>query len=33
MVVTGPGGSETLDAVPTLAEARLAVERVEVPPG
>ena len=33
MLVTGPGGSETLDEVPTLDEARLAIERVEVPPG
>lgn len=32
MIVTGPGGSETLDDVPSLDEARLAIERVEVPP-
>jgi Thioredoxin len=31
LVVTGPGGSETLDEEPTLDEARLAIERVEVP--
>jgi Thioredoxin len=30
LVVTGPGGSETLDEEPTLDEARLAIERVEV---
>ena len=33
MIVSGPGGTETLDEVPTLDEARLAIERVEVPPG
>jgi protein-disulfide isomerase len=33
MIVTGPGGEETLDEVPTLDEARLAIERVEVPQG
>lgn len=33
MIVSGPGGAETLDEVPTLDEARLAIERVEVPPG
>jgi protein-disulfide isomerase len=33
VIVTGPGGSETLDAEPTLDEVRLAIERVEVPPG
>jgi Thioredoxin len=32
VVVTGPGGSETLDDEPTLDEVRLAIERVEVPP-
>jgi protein-disulfide isomerase len=32
MIVTGPGGSETLDDVPSPDEARLAIERVEVPP-
>ena len=32
LVVTGPGGSETLDDEPTLDEIRLAIERVEVPP-
>jgi protein-disulfide isomerase len=32
LVVTGPGGAETLDDEPTLAEVRLAIERVEVPP-
>jgi protein-disulfide isomerase len=31
MIVTGPGGSETLDDVPSPDEARLAIERVEVP--
>lgn len=33
VIVTGPGGSETLDDEPTLDEVRLAIERVEVPPG
>ena len=33
MVVTGPGGSERLLDGPTLDEVRLAIERVEVPPG
>ena len=32
VIVTGPGGSETLDSEPTLDEVRLAIERVEVPP-
>ena len=32
MIVTGPGGSETLDDVASPDEARLAIERVEVPP-
>ena len=32
LVVTGPGGTETLDDEPTLDEVRLAIERVEVPP-
>jgi protein-disulfide isomerase len=32
LVVTGPGGTETLDDEPSLDEARLAIERVEVPP-
>ena len=32
MVVTGPGGAETVDEAPTLDEVRLAIERVEVPP-
>jgi hypothetical protein len=32
LVLTGPGGSETLDDSPTLDETRLAIERVEVPP-
>ena len=32
LVVTGPGGSETLDDEPSLDEVRLAIERVEVPP-
>jgi Thioredoxin len=32
LVVTGPGGSERLDDGPTVDEARLAIERVEVPP-
>jgi protein-disulfide isomerase len=31
LVVTGPGGTETLDDEPSLDEARLAIERVEVP--
>ena len=31
LVVTGPGGSETLDDDPTVDEVRLAIERVEVP--
>ena len=31
VVVTGPGGSETLDDEPSLDEVRLAIERVEVP--
>jgi len=31
LVVTGPGGSETLDDEPTVDEVRLAIERVEVP--
>lgn len=33
MVVTGPGGQETLTDSPALADVRLAIERVEVPPG
>jgi len=33
LVVGGPGGAETLDDEPTFDEARLAIERVEVPPG
>jgi protein-disulfide isomerase len=33
LVVSGPGGAETLDDEPSLDEARLAIERVEVPPG
>ena len=33
VVVTGPGGSETLDDSPSLDEVRRAIERVEVPPG
>jgi len=33
LVVGGPGGAETLDDEPTVDEARLAIERVEVPPG
>jgi protein-disulfide isomerase len=32
IVVTGPGGSETLEGPPTLAEAEAAIERVEVSP-
>ena len=32
MVVTGPGGAERVFADQSLAEARLAIERVEVPP-
>jgi hypothetical protein len=32
VVVTGPGGQETLTDSPALAEVRLAIERVEVPP-
>jgi protein-disulfide isomerase len=32
LVVTGTGGSETLDDEPTLDEVRIAIERVEVPP-
>jgi protein-disulfide isomerase len=32
IVVTGPGGSETLDATPSVDEVRAAIERVEVPP-
>jgi Thioredoxin len=31
LVVTGPGGSETLDDEPTVDDVRLAIERVEVP--
>jgi hypothetical protein len=31
LVVTGPGGTETLDDEPSLDQARLAIERVEVP--
>jgi hypothetical protein len=33
MIVTGPGGSERLLDGPPLNEVRLAIERVEVPPG
>jgi hypothetical protein len=32
VLVTGPGGSERLVDGPSLAEVRLAIERVEVPP-
>jgi hypothetical protein len=32
LVVTGPGGQETITDSPPLAEVRLAIERVEVPP-
>lgn len=32
VVVMGPGGSERLLDAPSLAEVRLAIERVEVPP-
>lgn len=32
MVMTGPGGTETLFGDQTLDEVRLAIERVEVPP-
>jgi protein-disulfide isomerase len=32
LVLTGPGGTETLDATPSLAEAEAALERVEVSP-
>jgi protein-disulfide isomerase len=32
MVITGPGGAETLDATPSVDEVRAAIERVEVPP-
>ena len=32
LVLTGPGGSETLDATPSLADAMAALERVEVSP-
>ena len=32
VIVTGPGGQETLTDGPSLAEVRLAIERVEVPP-
>ncbi|MDQ3572665.1 MAG: DsbA family protein [Actinomycetota bacterium] len=31
VIVTGPGGSETLPPTPALAEIRAAIERVEVP--
>lgn len=33
MVITGAGGSETLDNTPTLDEVRAAIERVEVDAG
>lgn len=33
VLVTGPGGSETMPPTPTLQEVRLAIERVEVPAG
>ena len=33
LIVTGPGGSERLLDDPALNEVRLAIERVEVPPG
>lgn len=31
LIITGPGGAETLDDAPTLDEVRTAIERVEVP--
>ncbi len=33
VLVTGPGGSETLPPAPSLVELRAAIERVGVPPG
>jgi hypothetical protein len=33
VVVTGPGGAETLLETPSLDEVRAAIERVEVMPG